>query len=287
MKNRCTLIVIACFCFQFLQAQFGQDCETAINICTKQRYKIEDMSNYGAIQERDKDATCFNSQFNETNSKWLHFHIEKGGELSFTIDPILHSDDLDFILYKVDHHGCSSKEIVRCMASGRNLGSRVSSAQCTGSTGLRSHDFDITETTGCNDSNDNFLSSVYTNEGDEYLLLINNYDNSDGFYFKIEGDVMLTPFEDCLVRPDHLSALEAFPNPVTDIARVVFFSDLTDANGRFELLDFSGKQVLIKSTQISAGQNELSIDMSEFSPGPYSFKLTSLDDHIVETVIKI
>ncbi|MEM9547191.1 MAG: T9SS type A sorting domain-containing protein [Bacteroidota bacterium] len=287
MKIRFIAVVIACLSFQLLQAQFGQDCESAIKICTQEQYKITGMSGVGMMLERDKNAHCFNSQFKETNSKWLQFKIKEAGELYFTIDPITKTDDLDFILYKRSIKDCLSKEIVRCMASGLNLGSRNPGTRCAGSTGLRPYDYDIDESTGCTDSNDNFLSSIITNEGEEYLILINNYNNSDGFYFKMQGEAKLHSYDDCLDGSAQLTISSISPNPVSDVVRISFQSDIQEENGRIELLDFNGKQVLIKSALITEGSNHISIDMSDLPSGPYSVKLTTEGDTIVETLIKI
>ena len=113
----------------------GQDCNTASNICGNDPFgQTTVASGNGAIRgigsEEDVDAlSCFGSQ--ERQSQWYRFTASRTGTIEFNINPLVSSNDYDFLLLDVTTSGCNLRtgpaSVVACNWSG-----------CRGSTGISS-----------------------------------------------------------------------------------------------------------------------------------------------------
>lgn len=175
-----------------LNAQYN-DCNKALLLCSNENFIIDKIdAKKNADGSEIKDAPCCPDYFPERNSVWMYWKAGNNGELSFDITPLKATDDLDFILYRVDASTiCSEKEIVRCMSSGENKGdvNKSTSIPCAGKTGLKNLEIDLFEESGCEISDNNYLSPVECKKGEVYLLFINNYDSESGFEIEFGRDV--------------------------------------------------------------------------------------------------
>lgn len=113
----------------------GQDCPTASNICNQDPFgQATVASGNGAInglgsQEDVNTLSCFGSS--ERQSQWYTFTASNSGTIQFNINPLVSSDDYDFLLLDITTSGCNllsgPATVVACNWSG-----------CKGSTGITS-----------------------------------------------------------------------------------------------------------------------------------------------------
>jgi 5-hydroxyisourate hydrolase-like protein (transthyretin family) len=149
------------------QSKNHQDCSTSFDICALKTYHFADISGYGTTKEKSTNEQCFTSGFEETNAHWISWDVEKGGTITFVINPNNEKDDVDFILYKKDNNGCTSMREVRCMATGNNIGENPDGQRnCQGPTGLTINAIDEFESSGCKLSSDNFLKMIKVEQGE-------------------------------------------------------------------------------------------------------------------------
>ncbi len=164
---------------------FG-DCKKTFLPCSKD-FKISSLDNYGTEQDNLGNSNCIDSDTKETNSIWIQFQITKSGSFSFDLTPIAQNDDIDFIIYK-NNSTCDKLESIRCMGSGKNLGTLYNNYErCMGATGLKPESKDLNEKKGCYGTADNFLADLKVNQGENYIIFINNYESSNGFNFHFTG----------------------------------------------------------------------------------------------------
>lgn len=163
------------------------DCPEGTLLCDKSPYSLDLLSGVGTLRN-EVQGTCIQEEF---ASIWLKWIIKDPGSLVFTIFPNNNVDDLDFALYLLPNgiDDCNGKMVVRCMAAGETRGqSPAYNAPCMGPTGLREGERDINEQPGCDNGNNNFVSSVDAKEGEVYALIINNYSQSGrGFTLRFGG----------------------------------------------------------------------------------------------------
>ncbi len=155
MKKKLILFLLFPF-FIFSQDLFSQDykdCETAYNPCGESPFHLDGSEGHG-VMDAGIDTTCV---LGESNSTWITWTVMQGGTLTFVLTPDSIEDDLDFIVYKfgVDND-CATKELIRCMASGENVGQPPSTWEdCVGPTGLAIGEVDVQEVPGCTSSDNN------------------------------------------------------------------------------------------------------------------------------------
>jgi len=159
----------------------GSDIEIASTLCNKSSFVIEQIE--GAGDDNDEAAgTCLDVGFfspSEQSSTWFTWIAANEGTLSFTLDPINPSDDLDFVVYELPNgiKNGTGKQALRCMA-----------AACVGPTGLSDSSSDFSEEPGCEAGQDGFVKSLDMEEGTAYGLLINNFTESgNGFTITFGG----------------------------------------------------------------------------------------------------
>ena len=192
MKIVLTYICLSLYVFSFGQSSPYSDYQSAYLVCDKKPILFKTSAGAGSYAQEISEASCFSESFAESNSTWVKFEIEKPGWLGFEILPQKNNSDLDFVLFKSDDIWTSRtvwNNEIRCMASGERIGDyRSKSNQCFGATGLRRYSEDQSEKYGCSTEDDNFLSSVYVEPGESYVLFINNYSGQDGFTLEFYGD---------------------------------------------------------------------------------------------------
>lgn len=267
----------------FSQQQFS-DCASAWIVCDKSTVTVESIADAGANGKEINATACYDKNFPETNTIWFKWKIATSGNIGFTLIPIDEKDDLDFVLFalKNELNDCEAKEELRCMASGENLGEAEGSENhCTGATGLRAGVFDISEDAGCNENNDNFLSTISAQAGETYLLFVNNFHSSKGFLLEFIGDAEFENFGDlCTGNPvSTVHALEkgvkitdVFPNPAAD---ELFVSLQTEKplQGTAVIIDVGGNVQTVQEFSVINGENRLVIKTGALSRGNYFVKL--------------
>jgi len=160
------------------------DCPTAGILCDKSSFVVEELLGDGNIKN-EASGSCLEviPGDSENSSVWYTWTCDMPGSLEFTLTPTSPNvtEDLDFALYELPNgiNDCSGKILVRCMASGENVGQPFAEWQrCTGATGLRGGDSDMTEAAGCQSGDNNFLAPLDMEAGKSYALLVNNFTSS-------------------------------------------------------------------------------------------------------------
>lgn len=164
------------------------DCETAVILCDKSPFSVEFINGVGQQNNELTNLNCPTCLNGESASSWYKWTCDDSGTLTFSLNPLNPSDDLDFVVFELPNgvNDCSGKFDIRCMASGENVGVPFSEWQvCTGATGLMVGDGDTSEDCGCQPGNNNFVSAVDMVAGRSYALVVNNFTNS-GSGFSIE-----------------------------------------------------------------------------------------------------
>ncbi|GEM_PF-6454335 len=183
---------------QELKTEPFSDCSGAVILCDKSDLLIRRMPDSGQEMAEIGFTTCSN-RLEERHSIWMKWQIASQGSIEFILESLQASDDLDFVLYRLDSdiRGCSHRYEVRCMASGDNIGAPdEESLPCKGITGMYRNVSDENEGNGCGDSQDNFLAPITANEGENYLLYINNFTSANGFKLEWKGSATFrTPKE--------------------------------------------------------------------------------------------
>jgi len=193
-----------------------QDCNTAVILCDKSPFTVQSVVGFGQ-QEVDVN-TCMQG---ESASTWYKWTCDTPGTLGFTLSPSNATDDLDFIVYQLPNgiDNCSNKELLRCMASGENVGQPFDTWEpCTGPTGLSIASADLEETPGCASGDDNFVSAIDMVAGQSYALVVNNFSNTgNGFSIEFNGTgTFLGPEADFSINPPEGVPCDDDPITVTD-----------------------------------------------------------------------
>jgi len=276
MKN------ILCFLLVALStsASYAQngDCSTSIRLKNMATYIQSSMNGQGLDVVEADDTRCHPDKNMETNAAWLSWEIKESGSLYFDLTPLIGGDDLDFVLYKItDTNGalCDNKKSIRCMASGYSLQlSEKSNATCAGKTGLRPTSSDKAEKMGCNKSDDNYLSALNVKEGNQYVLLVNNFNSSAGFKLDFFGTASFNDNE-------LLGIADLYPNPARDIINI----QLTDFAGDItliEVIDETGKVYNSNQLTSQSKNGNYQLDVSNLVSGVYFVKIVSDGNTVIE-----
>jgi hypothetical protein len=178
MKHRSTLTLWLLFTLPvwgFSQKNYS-DIPEAFRVCNQGRFHFVNVAGEGNDIKEANYCWCFENGESlgqaEKNSVWLRFSIKDGGILTFGISPDTTSDDIDFVVFKMDSGKSGRKKMVRCMAAGTD---DPDNKRCKGLTGLREFEPDTREDAGCEELEDNnWLKPLSTQPGEEYLLLVSN-----------------------------------------------------------------------------------------------------------------
>jgi gliding motility-associated-like protein len=212
----------------------SSDCITGVLLCDKSSFSVPSLIGSG-LDRNEVAGTCIQEEF---SSAWYKWTCETAGSLTFTLTPNGPSDDLDFALYELPNgvEDCSNKRILRCMASGENLGQPISEwIRCYGPTGLRVGSNDVVETPGCQPGDDNFLAPLNMEAGKSYALIVNNFSNTgNGFSIDFGGTgVFVGPKADFEIVTDKEEICRWEVIELLDKSESVFGGDIISWNWRF------------------------------------------------------
>lgn len=261
------IFTLCVFFSQIICSQSFADCSGAIELSDKSTYVLDQLYGSGNLNQEVKSTSCTKKYFKENNSAWFKWSISRSGNLSFMITPLESNDDLDFIVFKISDIGdCSSREEIRCMASGEQLyTSSTTINNCKGTTGLKTSSLDISEIEGCGLDDDNFLSSLDVKEGEHYLLFINNFSSSKGFQLDFDGTAEFG------VKEQNVR-IELFPNPAnSETELVVTANDFQDT--KLWVYNALGKTVYEKLVTVSKGRQSIILDLESIPTGNYTVSL--------------
>jgi len=196
--------------FQLCLNNFNQipepssDCRDGVVICDKSPFTVRSVLGAGSNTNEISSSSCLQQ---EISSVWYKWTCDNPGTLTFTLTPSQASDDLDFAVYELPNgiDNCNGKNLIRCMASGENVGQPIANWQaCTGPTGLSQGDSDTEETPGCAGGDNNFVSAINMQSGVSYALVVNNFSNTgSGFTVDWGGTgTFLGPLAGFTINPD-------------------------------------------------------------------------------------
>jgi hypothetical protein len=140
----------------FLLAQ--NDCQTAPIICENSTI-VGNSAGFSIQELNSSNRGCILS--NERQSSWYVLNIAVGGSFTFQINPTNGTDDYDFAIWNYT-----------CPVVGSPI--RCSFAAGGGVTGLNFTANDLSE----NSLGNRFVRFMNVNDGDTYLLLVNNFTSS-------------------------------------------------------------------------------------------------------------
>lgn len=266
MIGSCTIKLLS-------QSQFYKDCLDAFPVCEKKSYHFHSTKGTGIVKDRIPELRSKADAFQETNSLWLKWKIKKAGDLSFIITPHDSASDLDFIVFKIMNGQCNVLKEVRSMVAGENIGEDVSSyINCSGTTGLTPYSYKEFDNAGCSPDSDNFLKALETSEGEEYMLLVNNFESESGFSISFEGSTELSIFEDCNKLSDGFEIINLFPNPGKDFVNVEYHA-LTGSPADFSVINNKGEILSTGVTELKPGKNSFTIQTENLSSGSYIIQI--------------
>ena len=175
----------------------SSDCPEAAVLCNKEGFVVPKVFTAGNDPTEANDAPCLAGLGGnvESSSTWFVWTAANDGPLTFSLDPLNPSDDIDFVVYEFPNGpgDCSGKIPLRCMAS-----------SCDGPTGLDLISTDFEEPPNCFlPTQDNFLAALDMVAGTTYGLMINNFSTTgigfgvtfggDGEFAGPEGEILITP----------------------------------------------------------------------------------------------
>ncbi len=196
--------------FQLCLNNFNQipepssDCDDGVILCDKSPFTVQSVVGAGNNTNEIDPSSCVQV---EISSVWYKWTCDQPGTLSFSLTPNQSTDDLDFAVYELPNgiDNCSGKELIRCMASGENVGQPFESWEpCTGATGLSEGEGDTEEFPGCGPNDNNFVSAIDMQAGVSYALVVNNFSNTgSGFSVEWGGTgTFLGPLADFAINPE-------------------------------------------------------------------------------------
>ena len=268
MKNQFRLLFPLIF-LAFAQpmiAQAYKDCETALFVCDESPYQINATMGVGEL-DTNIDLTCVSFEFNST---WISWTVLQGGSLTFVLTPDSTDQDLDFVVFKLNtSDDCDDKEVVRCMASGQNVGAPPDTWEaCTGQTGLAVGETDVEELPGCSKGDNNFLAPLETTQGEQYVMLVNNFSNTSfGFTLSFDGTAEL----DCETvstsdEEDNSSASFVITPTVTAGNIAIDLKNENLQGAQIAIYTMTGQMVYSES---SIDQPSSQIDLAHLASGAY------------------
>ncbi|MFT7613148.1 MAG: hypothetical protein ACI9J3_002118, partial [Parvicellaceae bacterium] len=179
----------------------GQDCPTAQVLCADANFSVASISSgagaiFGNGSEEDMSVlSCFGGD--ERQAQWYTFTCSQTGTIEFNINPLVNSDDYDWVLMDVTASGCAlnsgAAPVVACNWSGCADATGISSSPATepgavicggppGPCGGGNY-----ERAFCNETAGVMTPPTIT-AGQTYVLLIDNFSiTNNGFDFTWGG----------------------------------------------------------------------------------------------------
>ena len=170
----------------------SSDCATASILCSKDPFTVDFVQGEG-LNPNEITGVCgrFGCQPTEEQSTWFRWTCQQTGTLTFKINPLNPTDDIDFVVFELPNsiNDCAGKRALRCMSSGENVGQPFNTWRpCTGATGLRDGERDNIEYCGCDAGDNNFAAPLDMVAGRSYALVVNNFSRSgSGFTIEFGG----------------------------------------------------------------------------------------------------
>ncbi len=149
-------------------------------------FRLEEFSDHEITEKIGEANTCVGN-FTSLSCAWFSFEISDPCLLSFDLIPNIWNHDLDFVLYQAVGNG--EKYILkRCMSDGLRLHDvSILNRRKVGRTGLMS----ASSFGSSKDRRTGYLAPLYTKARDRFLLLVTNYNASDGFALCFSREVKL------------------------------------------------------------------------------------------------
>lgn len=175
----------------------GQDCTTGAFLCNKNTITQQSLFGAGVFETA---GTCLDDPFTgptDKNSVWFKWTCATAGTITFSIDPLIPLDDIDWVFYELPSGNCASRINLRC-----------NSSSCVGATGLMTGATNISIDPGCNGiTNELWCSPVNMVAGKTYGLLVNNWTDAsvglnNGFTLIFGGTgTFVGPVSDFTISP--------------------------------------------------------------------------------------
>jgi len=294
MKKKLLVFVVSYFLFYsgIISQNDHGDCNSAYFLCSKNEILIREGSGPGQNTDELSDASCSIGGLKERNSTWIKFYVSKPGDLSFVINPLVETDDIDFAVFRLDQslNDCGTRTEQRCMASGTNFENN----KCLGKTGLAAGSVDIREKNGCSSRQDNFLAQLNVGLGENYAVYINNYTSSKGFYISFSGNADLgnpdpeifSCYNYSFEQELALTELSLFPNPTGNMANVSVLSG-KEIKAVLFISDIYGKQLQMETIYINKGYNMIPVNLKDVPVGTYTYTVKTEENHLTGKLVKI
>lgn len=175
----------------------GQDCATGAFLCNKNTITQQSLFGAGIYETA---GTCLDDPYTgptDKNSVWFKWVCATAGTITFSIDPLIPADDIDWVFYQLPGGNCASRVNLRC-----------NSSSCVGATGLMTGATNISIDPGCNGiTNELWCSPVTMVPGNTYGLLVNNWTDAsvglnNGFTLTFGGTgTFVGPVSDFTISP--------------------------------------------------------------------------------------
>jgi hypothetical protein len=225
-----------------------------------------------------KASACLPETNFETHATWLKLFISEKGKLAFDITPLQTEDDFDFIVFKIAANG--EHQEVRCMATGETIGAAKPIGQCHGVTGLSLFAKDNSETKGCANNKDNFLSAVEVQAGEQYSICINNFANNNGFSIAFTGTAAFADTEQFTATFSACS-----PSPTKSSTKIDILIQ-TAGELDYTLIAANGQILYKRNTLLQKGANVLETETETLPTGAYKLLLQYQGQQIERNFVK-
>lgn len=257
-------------------AQFNKDCSDAMELCGLQNIRISNTEGIGEI-DLGIDETCVSMEY---NSHWFIWRVQSAGVITFTLTPDSDEQDLDFVIFKLDiEEDCSSKTLVRCMASGETANAPPSD-DCFGPTGLAEGNVDTEEVAGCQEGDNNFLAPLAVEAEEHYVMLVNDFSQTGlGYTIDYESTGMLY----CLINDTDEKLVNQGALIFPTVSKGVFYLDFNNSN-----IDLSILQVFNVNGQLVYQQmvNEaVTLDLHHLTEGVFTVRLLCGNKQSVHRIV--
>lgn len=217
----------------------NNDCINATPLCSTASIPANS-TGPGIVSEGCTWGTCPAGGENHTN--WYTFTAATSGTLNFVIDPIVNSDDYDYMVFG-PNTGCNS------------LGApiRCSDAGTTGNTGIQN----VTPNQNTEDVyGDGWTETMNVIAGESYYLVVDEWsaNSGSGYTLSFSGTATL----DCTILPIELISFEGEYLPEKDEVELHWATASERDNDRFEIeRSLDGVNYEIISTVPGSGTTDL------------------------------
>ena len=257
MKKFLIVLIINIAILMTLSAQEFKDCDDLLVLCGEAPFRIESSEGVG-INDPSVENSCVQQEF---NSVWIELNISSSGDIVFDIIP---DDflDADFLVFKRENNDCGTMEIVRCMATGQSVGDTSNMNGCIGSTGLLYGETDTVEYAGCSPTDNNYLAPLDVLEGEQYILMINDFSNSTGYDIDCGGtaeiDCMTTNTSDLKINDKGFFIKSS--NPVSNELSILIGDNIP--SGKLYLFNMFGNMIYNKNVRSNEMVNIQGLNVS-------------------------